>query len=139
MKTLELMRTHITRTTPNATLGEAVDLMDIYRLSELPVVDDAGVLCGVLTEGDVLRALRSQTGECSLEALRNRRDLCNALVGNYMSVPPVSVRETEEAAVGVERMLEAGYKFLPVITAEGKVIGTLTRIDAIQAIFEENL
>jgi len=56
MQALELMKTHVVKTTPDATLSEAVDLMDLYQVSGLPVVDGEGRLVGMLTEQDVIRA-----------------------------------------------------------------------------------
>ena len=38
---------------PNATLGEALDLMRAYRISGIPVTEENGKLCGILTNRDV--------------------------------------------------------------------------------------
>src|SRR5579884_1638928 len=39
MRTLERMKTYLVTTTPDASLREAADLMDLYQSSVLPVVD----------------------------------------------------------------------------------------------------
>ena len=39
--------------TPDSTLGNAQELMIRHRISGIPVVDDAGKLCGILTNRDV--------------------------------------------------------------------------------------
>ena len=39
----------------NATLAESIRLMSDHRISGLPVVDEAGGVVGMLTEGDLLR------------------------------------------------------------------------------------
>src|SRR5260221_12958353 len=53
MQVRELMKTHVVKTTPDAPLAEAVDLMDIYQVNSLPVVDTEGRLVGILSEEDI--------------------------------------------------------------------------------------
>ena len=135
MQALEIMKTHVVKTTPAATLSEAVDLMDLYQVSGLPVVDACGLLCGVLTERDVLRAMEGASEHpLGLDALA-----ANRTVADFMTVPPLSVSENTDVLQAASLMLREGVKRLPVTTAEGKVIGTLNRIDLLQAIFEGNL
>lgn len=128
-------------------MGEAVDLMDLYRVSGLPVVDEAGVLVGMLTEYDVIRALLP---EGRLEAAERREGDTEALVtrlhrnqeqrvGDYMTAPAVSVTETTDLLDAAALMLSRRVKRLPVTGEGGQVVGVLSRIDVCQAILEGNL
>ncbi|WP_420631904.1 CBS domain-containing protein [Candidatus Leptofilum sp.] len=45
---------------PDATIGEAADLMLTHRISGLPVVDSAGNLVGIITESDIFRMVTHQ-------------------------------------------------------------------------------
>jgi len=45
---------------PDATIGEAADLMTEHKISGLPVVDE-GKLVGIITETDFCRLLSLQT------------------------------------------------------------------------------
>jgi CBS domain-containing protein len=166
MQALELMKTHVVKTTPEATLSEAIDLMDLYQVNGLPVVDGEGRLCGMLTEQDVLRALLSEgaarslledadTGEkaeggkpdtrTSGRKVRSAAELGLAVeaggykVQDWMTQPAISVAETAEVRMAARLMLARHLKRLPVITEEGKVIGVLNRIDVCQALFEGTL
>jgi CBS domain-containing protein len=126
MQVLEIMKTHVVKTTPDATLAQAVDLLDLYQSTGLPVIDAQGVLCGMLTESDILRAARRVSGagagvQC---------------VADWMSSPAISVRENESLQVASLLLLREGLKRLPVTTEDGRVVGVLNRIDLIQAIFE---
>lgn len=138
MQALELMKTHVVKTTPDSTIGEAVDLMDLYQVNGLPVVDGEGVLCGILTEHDVVHAVRSQnaqnndcqTPEVSLphaDALPVRR---------FMSTPVQCVMEHDDAQVAARLLLEGSAKRLPVVDQQGRVVGMLDRVDVLQALFE---
>jgi len=40
---------------PEATIGEAADIMLTFKISGLPVVDTAGNLVGIITESDIFR------------------------------------------------------------------------------------
>lgn len=45
---------------PDATLEEAATLLHTHDISRLPVVDDEGVLLGILARGDIIRAMIAQ-------------------------------------------------------------------------------
>src|SRR5215471_3827013 len=50
MKVVELMRTHIVKISPEATVADAVDMMDLYQLTSLAVVDSDGFPIGVVDD-----------------------------------------------------------------------------------------
>jgi CBS domain-containing protein len=138
MQTLEIMKTHVVKTTPEATLAEAVDLMDLYQVSGLPVVDGDGRLCGYLAERDVLRVMQADS-EVGASAIGLSAHMAERTVESAMTVPCLFVSETSDVAQAARYLLDNDLKRLPVITDEGKVIGTLNRIDILQAIFEGTL
>lgn len=47
----------VTITTPSASLKAAAQVMHHKKVTRLPVVDDQGALVGILTQGDIVRAL----------------------------------------------------------------------------------
>ena len=60
MKAMDVMTREIVSIAPEASIMEAVRLMLQHKISGLPVVDAAGHLEGIITEGDFLR--RAETG-----------------------------------------------------------------------------
>ena len=60
MKAMDVMTREVVSIAPDASVLEAVRLMLQHKISGLPVVDAAGKLQGILTEGDFLR--RTETG-----------------------------------------------------------------------------
>lgn len=146
MQALELMKTHVVKVTPDASLSEAVDLMDLYQVSGLPVVDTEGCLCGMLTESDILKAvvLPASPDTHPIEKEEFSTILLNPEAGNWsvrqvMTQPAVSVKETEDVRQAAQKMLAHHLKRIPVITEQNIVIGTLNRIDIFQALFEGTL
>jgi CBS domain-containing protein len=61
MRAAELMTTSIVSVSPNASILEAGRLMLQHKISGLPVVDAAGNLVGIVTEGDFLRRVEIGT------------------------------------------------------------------------------
>ena len=59
MKTLEMMKTHVQRVTPSDSLRTALDKLDLYQTPALPVVDQENRPVGIVTEGDLARAISS--------------------------------------------------------------------------------
>ena len=142
MQVLEIMKTHVTTTRPEATLGEAVDLMDIYRASCLPVTDVTKCLCGILREEDVLRAITgNQTGtpEQVVERALHTKEAALLLVQDFMVQPAICVSEHCEAIQAARLIMTHDLSCLPVTDELGRVVGTLNRVDIFQAVFENLL
>jgi len=125
MQVLEIMKTHVVKTTGEATLAQAADLLDLYQTTGLPVVDADGSVRGMLTEADIVRATRtSGVGAGSQQ------------VQDWMTTPAICIGENEAVADAARMLLARRLKRLPVITETGKLVGVLNRIDLIQAVFE---
>lgn len=59
--TVEEVMTREPRTVgPDATLEEAATVLHTHDVSRLPVVDDGGVLVGIVARGDIVRAMIDQ-------------------------------------------------------------------------------
>jgi CBS domain-containing protein len=55
LKIEEIMTHHSITISPDATIGEAAQVMLERKISGLPVVDSAGKLVGIITESDIFR------------------------------------------------------------------------------------
>ena len=144
MQVLELMKTHVVTTTVDDTLSNALDLMDLYQVDGLPVVDDVGQLCGMLTETNISNALMSDVlldvGDTALlDALRKRASVGLTRVGDLMTRSALSITESSDVVEATVLLLRSGRKRLPVTALGGKVVGTFNRIDVFQAVIEEIL
>jgi CBS domain-containing protein len=136
VRVLEVMKTHFQKVSPNAPLSEALDLMDVYQVSALPVVDSTGVVVGMISESDVLLAILSKNVMLERDSLAHWKQAGVALVSEWMMAPAVVASEYEDVHTALFRMIEKGLKRLPVLTEQGQLIGILHRVDILQAIFE---
>jgi CBS domain-containing protein len=102
-----------------ATMHEALELMERYRYTAIPVLDDHGRYTGTLTEGDLLWKLKHTPG---------------LTFGGSVQVPLAEVpRHTTNRAVGIAARLGAlltgaiAPNFVPVVDSRGVFIGIVRR------------
>src|SRR4030095_8581419 len=95
---------------PANTVAEALELMEHYRISGVPITDDDGVLVGILTSRD----LRFETDTAQpVSALMTARNLVTAPVGTTLAgAGAILHRNTIEK--------------LPVVDADGRLKGLIT-------------
>jgi CBS domain-containing protein len=128
---------------PDATVEEAVNLMLNRHISGLFVVDKAGELAGVITEGDLLR--RDELGtqrnrpwwlRLLASPARQAADFTQANgrhVRDVMTEDVLSIAQDAPLEDVVEAMETNRIKRLPV-TANGKVVGVVSRADLLRAL-----
>ncbi len=110
--------------TPDLDIGVAMRELLRAKLTGAPVVDSDGRLCGILTEKDCLRAI-----------LRQAMDgLPSTSVRECMTTEVDSVSPTTQLLDITRLFLNRPYRKLPVVDAEGHVLGQVSRRDILRAI-----
>ncbi|MFF7178456.1 CBS domain-containing protein [Streptomyces sp. NPDC008121] len=103
---------------PGTPFKEIARLLDEYGITAVPVVDEANRPIGVVSEADLLRRHTTKDGPSTAEA---------------MMTSPVVVARPSWAAVEAARVMERHrVKRLPVVDADGRLIGVLSRSDLLQ-------
>ena len=97
-------------------LSEAGAILANCGYAAVPVVDDGGLLLGVITAGDVLRA--------------NHRGFATA--GEAMACPALAAEMFADVHVVGQLLLGQGIRSLPVVDDEGRVIGIISRGDLLR-------
>ncbi|MGO1315848.1 MAG: IMP dehydrogenase [Cellulomonadaceae bacterium] len=105
---------------PDATLAELDALCGQYRVSGLPVVDDAGVLLGIITNRD----LRFVPG-ADYPTLRVRDTMT--------PMPLVTAAEGIERAAAAELLAHHKIEKLPLVDADGHLRGLITVKDFVKS------
>jgi CBS domain-containing protein len=109
-------------------LADAAELMDFYRVSGLPVVDEDGRLVGVISQTDLLHARTTQALWQAWPGLAVR---------HLMTEPAVSVlsnTSVTEAAALMERLYI--HRLVVVDPVEATPIGVLSVTDLVHAMAE---
>ncbi len=143
MQVRDVMTRHVISIASDETVLRAAELMLQNRISGLPVVDAAGSLVGVVTEGDFLRRgeigtqrRRPQWLEFLVGPGRLAADYVHASgrrVQEVMSSDPLTVSEDDSLETVVELMERRHVKRLPVLR-DGKMVGIVSRANLMHAL-----
>lgn len=105
----------------DAAIEEAAELMRKHRIHSLPVVDRDGRLAGILTDSDILSAVTGQSLPVEQVSLVE--------VGRVMTPNPATIDADATVGDAAGTMLEGGFRHLPVIDADGALVGMLSERD----------
>lgn len=127
----DVMSTEMLTLGRNDTLSIADDLMHQERMRHLPVLDEYGDLCGVVTQRDLFRGavLRSLGYGSRAEELM----LASLAVKDAMTEDPITVAPEMPLADAGRLMLEHGIGCLPVLE-NGRLVGILTEGDFVRIV-----
>ncbi len=144
--TRPVMTTH-----PDTRLEEAARILRQFHISGLPVVDEHQRVVGVISEKDIARDLQLSAGVASprgildlllesappqgegiLDVCRNR--LRNGRVQDVMTRPAITLRGDAPISDVARLMRERSINRVPVVDAEGNLIGIVTREDLLAAL-----
>jgi CBS domain-containing protein len=145
MRAHQIMTPQVITVGADATIGEAVNTMLRHHISGLPVVDTAGKLIGIISEGDFVRraAIGTQrkrgrwlrclagTGQIAADFVREH----GRKVGDLMTPDPLTVTEDTPLDRIVQLMESNNVKRLPVLR-DGRLVGIVTRSDFLSALAE---
>ena len=104
----------------NTTLGKAIETMRARKIGCLLVTDQAGKLCGILTERDLLG-----------RAAESVDDLAAHTVSQFMTHRPETVQADQLLASALQRMMVGDFRYLPLVDDEGHPKKVLSSRDII--------
>jgi CBS domain-containing protein len=136
------MTTKVVSVSPDNSVRHAAEIMLINHVSGLPVIDESGLLLGVISEGDLIR--RTELGNEAIVALigavASAEERSSAYVrrsswrvGDAMSRNPIVVGEDASLAHVSRLMQDHGIKRIPV-TRNGELVGIVSRADLLKAV-----
>lgn len=102
-----------------------------FRFRHLPVVDD-GRLVGILSQRDILRATIAHAEGGPAARAREARFLEETFVRDVMSTEVLTAHPDEAVGEAAKRMLDAHYGALPVVDADGMLVGIVTENDIVR-------
>lgn len=112
----QMMQDAVTRCTSRTDALTIAHMMTHRNFGSLPVVEEDGMLVGVVTEYDLLQAM--------IEG----RDLRKVIATEIMSAHPVSVTE-EQTLAQVADLFQDRYLTRAPVVRNGKLVGILARRD----------
>jgi len=116
----ELMSHTLHKAGPSTTVAEAATIMARGKVGSTLVMEGER-LVGIFTERDVVRAV-SHSPDAPADS-----------IGDWMTTNPQTVTGVEPAEGALRRMVAAGFRHLPVVDAEGRLVGMLSMRDLARA------
>ncbi len=154
MKVREVMSPNPFTLPPRASVAAAAVALSESKVSGCPIVDASGKLVGMLTELNILEALKTQHKELRMlmppeisfgisfvEVVRHEAAASAfAEVGNWpvekvMTKDVVFVRPDDEVETVIQLMAKHRIHRVPVVE-KGKVVGIVTRTDILRGFFQ---
>ena len=134
---------------PDTDVESLLRLMRKHELPGVPVTDESGHLLGIVTESDLV--LRDEDadlhlphhidlwgGVIFLESVKHYEERLRrafaAEVSDMMTPDPITVGPDAPVEEAAKLIAERKHNRLPVVDAEGKLLGVVTRVDVLEAL-----
>ncbi|MBB3456451.1 CBS domain-containing protein [Rhizobium sp. BK313] len=137
----DIMTRDVVSATPMMSVRNAALLMLANGISGLPVIDDNGAVCGILTEGDLIRRVGDNWAANDARERDDRQGLNTYIqiygwsVGEAMNSHVISIApDTDVGRVG-KLMLLHKIKRVPVID-HGHLVGIISRCDLLSLVID---
>ena len=122
LKIEQVMTREVITIAPDSSMGDLKELLRVNRIGGVPVVED-GALVGIITMENLIKAM--ETGELS------------AIVGDKMTTHLQTMRANDSVIAAVSLFSQFGYGRLPVVDAQGGLVGILTPSDIVRGLLRQ--
>ncbi len=149
MQIKEIMTGDVITVSTDESVEQCARLLQEHNISGLPVLDAAGKVVGIVTEGDLIRRASRVKAPGYLEILGGLiylgspkkfvEDLQRAMsleAGQLMTKDVVSVKPDDVVEKAATLMVEKKISRLPVIDEKEKLVGIVTRRDIMNSLYE---
>ncbi|MBO3143581.1 CBS domain-containing protein [Dermatophilus congolensis] len=139
MRVREIMSAPAITVQRGASLQDALELLATHHVTALPVIDETGALCGIISELDLLRAIMpnraEDMGEQPHEKLAEISDITQTeIIDPLMTTDVLTTYEDEDVAHIAAHVSTRNIRSVPVLRNE-RIIGIVSRSDVIEALF----
>ena len=145
----EIMNTQPVAASVTDDAQKVIALMREHGLPGVPVVDEDRRVVGIVTDSDLIirdekadlhlpHFLNLMGGIIFLEPLKHFEDRLRKAfateVTDLMTADPITVTPEDPATVAADLIANSRHNRLPVVDAEGRLAGVVTRVDVLAAL-----
>jgi CBS domain-containing protein len=145
----EIMDADVPTVSPDADARAAIELLAKTDMGAIPVIDEDRKVLGIVSESDLVLSdeqadlhlphyLNIMGGIVFVGSMKGFEDRLNKAfatkVSELMSPDPVVVRVDDDAETVARTIAEKHHNHLPVVDADGRLAGLVTRADALAAL-----
>ncbi len=154
MKTAaEIMDADVPTVTPEEDARDAIDLLAKTDKGAIPVIDEDRRVVGIVSESDLI--LSDEESDLhlphyvnimggvvfigSMKGFEHRLEKAFATkVSELMTADPVTARTDDDAQAVAKTIADKHHNHLPVVDADGRLAGLVTRADALAALVADD-
>jgi CBS domain-containing protein len=146
MQAKDIMSSPVVTVTPDALVADVAALLLEKRISGVPVVDSTGQIAGIISEGDLLRRVETNTQRHRphwLEVLLGRSGDAGSFikshatrVGDVMSNDVIASHPEASLREIAELMERHGIKRVPIVDG-GTIVGIVSRANLMQGLLAD--
>ena len=153
MKTAaDIMDTDVPNVGPDDNARNAIDLLSTTDLGAVPVIDEDHKVVGIVSESDLILSdeesdlhlphyLNIMGGIVfvgSMKGFEERLEKAFATkVSELMTADPIVAHAYEAADRVAKKIADKHHNHLPVVDSDGRLVGMVTRADALAALVDE--
>ncbi|OCA90609.1 CBS domain-containing protein [Bacillus sp. FJAT-27225] len=146
MKVKDFMIENVISVSPDMTLAEVMTVFVEKKIGGVPVCSEDGKLLGMVTDGDILRAIQPIDRMIYyfmmyldyLDEVNVEKRIEDTASANILSISKtknlVTVTPEDDMDAAVKLLAKHHFKKLPVVDSEQKVVGVISRGDVIRKI-----
>lgn len=136
----DVMIEDVVTVSPSTPYKRLVDLLWLNEVSALPVVDDRGVLTGIVTESDMLARAEFKAGDAHdgsrKDALYRKLEAASPLTAADVMTSPVVTAHPEDKLADTARLMRSRkLRRLPVLDRTGALVGMVSQVDLLKVFF----
>lgn len=136
----DVMIEDVVTVTPSTPFKRLVDLLWINEVGALPVVDERGVISGIVTESDLLVRAEFKAGAARgighRDALYRKLETAMPLTAADVMTSPVASVHPEDTLTDTARMMRTrNLRRLPVLDRTGALVGMVSQVDLLKVFF----
>jgi CBS domain-containing protein len=150
MKVRDVMTEEVITVSTGDSVETCAKLLQKNNISGLPVLDEAGKVAGIVTEGDLIRRASRVKAPGYLEILGGLiylgspkkfvEELQRAMsleAGQLMSKDVIAVNPEDTVEKAATLMVDKGISRLPVLDEQGKLVGIVSRRDIMSSLYSQ--
>lgn len=115
-----MSKRHVISLSPTGTVHEAAQVMTRSNSSSLLVIDSGGAMLGIVTERDLMTKVLAKAADPAVTTMTD-----------IMTRNPTTVVPECKVSDAVLIMIERGFRHLPVVNEQGKILGVFSVRDAL--------
>lgn len=120
----------------NASVAEAVDMLQSLNVRHLPVVDDRSVLVGIVSDRDLGTLMKTLIENAAVDRMAEPPE--RQSLADHMSTDPIALHEDADVTEIVDTLVDERIGAVPIVDDADRVIGIVSYVDLLRALRPES-